>query len=144
MTRDEFLNKTATGGLTHDARKQLLMCFDEKFTDGKEVNIEAFADLCLGQLQLQTTLRIQALNKLIADSIREFVIMRQWTNLSQLYRVLPDDIENALKDEDGKIAQDIKEWCVRAKKFNGLSADQQRIALTYVEEQEWKVRNRNA
>ena len=69
--------------------------------------------------------------------------MRQWTNLSEIYRTLPEDIERALKNEDGTISQDVKEWCVRVKKFNGLSADQQRLALSHVDEQEWKVRNRS-
>ncbi len=144
MTKDEFSNKTASGGLTHEARKQLLLCFEEKFTDGEEVNLEAFADICLSQLQLQTTLRIQGLNEMISKGIREFIIMRQWVNLSQVYRSLPTDIENASKDESGKMGEEVRDWCKRAKKFNGLSSDKQKAALAWVEEQDWKVRNRGS
>lgn len=140
MTKDEFIEQTVLGGITTEARQTLLKCFDEE----GNIRNDDFTQFCLLHLQSQTSARIQMLNKLIADSIKEFVMMRQWTNLSQIYRVLPEDIERALKNEDGKIAQEIKEWCVRAKKFNELSADKQRLALTHVEEQEWKVRNRGS
>ena len=139
MTKEEFVSQTVMGGLTSEARKALLMCFDE---DGN-MKTESFPELCLMHLQSQTSARIQMLNKAVADAIREFVFMRQWTNLSEIYRTLPEDIERALKNEDGTISQDVKEWCVRVKRFNGLSADDQRKALAYLDEQEWKVRNRS-
>ena len=138
MNKSEFLSQTVMGGLTSEARQTLLKCFDEN----DEIKTEDFVQFCLLHLQSQTSARIHLLNKLIADSIKEFVMMRQWTNLSEIYRILPEEIENALRHEEGVIGQDMKEWCQRAKVFTGLSADEQRKALSYVKEQEWKVRNR--
>lgn len=137
MNREEFLNATATGGLLQEDRNRLLSCFDEN----GELDESSFAELSLMMLQHQTSSRIQLLNKKIADAIHEFEFMGQWTNLSQVLRSLPESIANAAC-QDKTFGKEIAEWSKEIDKFLGLSKEERKLALEYVEEQEWRYFNR--
>lgn len=130
MTKDEFLNQTATGGLLTDDRELLMKCFDEN----GEVNAEAFMDYTLMQLQMQTSVRIQGLNKVISEALREFEFMKQWTNLSQIHRSLPDQIVGAARGTN--FEAELKLWAEEMNTFNGLSREERKLALEAVKKKE--------
>jgi hypothetical protein len=137
MNKDTFVEMTVMGGMIAEDRRLLNSCFDE---ETGEVDADSFMEYCLMKLQLQTTLRIQGLNKQIADAIHELGVIGQWTNLIQVHRSLPDCIKDAVRNES--FEEDITNWVNRQNKWDGLAAKQQEAALAFVEEQEWKVKNR--
>ena len=141
MNKETFIEMTITGGMIAEDRRLLLSCFDEETGEVKDPN--SFMEFCLMKLQLQSTLRIQGLNKKIAEGINELGIIGQWTNLMQVHRSLPDETKNAVRNED-QFEKDITDWADRQNKWDGLAASQQKAALDFVEEQEWKVKNRQS
>jgi len=137
MNKSKFIEMTVTGGLIGEDRRVLLSCFNE---ETGEVDAKSFMDFCLMKLQLQSSLRIQNLNKLIADAIHELGMIGQWTNLCQIHRSLPECVKNAVLNEP--FEADMTAWADRQNKWDGLAAKQQKAALDWLEEQEWKIKNR--
>jgi hypothetical protein len=131
MNKSEFISSTSTGGLTRDDRKMLASCFDK---DGN-VKSNDFMEICLMALQSQTSDNIINLNNMIADAIQKFVKMRQWTNLTQLFRTLPDDIKMAARGDEN-FGKEIGEWADTLSKIIGMTSAQQKRAVELIELEE--------
>jgi len=131
MDKNEFISSTSTGGLTRDDRKMLVSCFDK---DGN-VKSDEFMEICLMALQNQTTDNIITLNNAIADAIQKFVMLRQWTNLTQLFRVLPDNIKMAARGDEN-FGKEIGEWADTLSKIIGMTSAQQKRAVELIELEE--------
>ena len=128
MNKQTFSEMTVLGGLTDEARKRLLGCFNEK----GEVNSDLFMEHCLMQLQNETSTRIIRLNEQVSNAIRDFVLMRQWTNLNQILRSLPESIRDAVR---GTYFEDnVSEWTKEVEEFMSLGSDGRKKALDAVRE----------
>lgn len=135
MNRNDFASQTATGGLLRDDRQILRMCFDE---EGKIK--DEFAEICLQQLQMQTIIRINSLNKLISESIHELGFMGQWTTLSQIFRSLPDCVFDAAAKEP-VFKDEMQEWAKEMNEFIGLGSLQRKRALELIKDEEADTKN---
>jgi hypothetical protein len=129
MTKSKFVSQTATGGLLQDDRDLLTKYFDDEghMKDG-------FAEACLMQLQMQTISKINGLNKLISESIRELGFIGQWTNLIQIFRSLPDCVADAVQRD--RFKEEMQEWAKVMNDFIGLASAQQKRAIELVKEEE--------
>jgi hypothetical protein len=104
-------------------------CFDEN----DQVDAETFMDYVLLQLQMQTTARIQALNKQVAEAIHEFEYLKQWTNLHQIFRSLPDIIAKAARDSH--FGEEWKDFANQVNTFLNLGDEDRKRALELIEEE---------
>jgi len=130
MNKEEFLNRTVTGGLFSDDRQFILKyCFDEN----DQVDAEAFMEYVLMQLQMQTTTRIRHLNKQVADALHEFEYLKQWTNLHQIFRSLPEQIAKAARDSH--FEEEWKDFANQVDTFLNLGAADRKRALELIKEE---------
>jgi hypothetical protein len=136
MNKDEFISQTITGGLLQDDRDLLSKYFDD------EGNMkEGFEEVCLMQLQMQTTSKIMSLNKLISESIHELGFMRQWTNLIQIFRSLPECVSDAAGKD--RFKEEMQDWAKVMNEFIGLGSAQQKKALELIKEEETNATNKS-
>jgi hypothetical protein len=120
MDKQEFLDRTVMGGVLEDDRELLLSAIESG-------DYKSLEDLLLTQLQVRTSQLINYHNQNISQSISELVRFKQWTNLLQIFRCLPDDVVQASRDD--VFRETWESWAKTIKKFNGLSADQRELAL---------------
>lgn len=128
MNKSDFTSTTVLGGLIAEDRRALMSCFDE---ETGVVDADSFMEFCLMKLQLQTTLRIQKLNEQISSGIHELGFIGQWTNLTQVFRSLPDCVKDATVN--CQFEDEMKDWADRQNKWIGLGAKQQEAALSFID-----------
>ena len=131
MNKSDFISATVMGGLIAEDRRALMSCFDE---ETGAVDADSFMEFALMKLQLQSTLRIQNLNEQISKGIHELGVIGQWTNLTQIFRSLPDCVKNAAVN--CSFEEEIDAWSQRQNAWIGLGAKQQEKALAFIKNDE--------
>ena len=131
MNKSDFISATVMGGLIAEDRRALMSCFDE---ETGAVDAVSFMEFALMKLQLQSTLRIQNLNEQISKGIHELGVIGQWTNLTQIFRSLPDCVKNAAVN--CSFEEEIDAWSQRQNAWIGLGAKQQEKALAFIKNDE--------